>query len=378
MELTSFSPGSRIQEGAWSAAEHSAHGPSVAAHGASAPFRFLPAPGDVILRMTKQVALVRRRLAAGDAGFAQVAEPQSCVLIGFHRTTLRIVVDAHTGVVGPNHMSLHAPGSTWAREAVEAQGEASDCIALSPALLRRIRAAHGLGENVSDAALFAHPFAPCTPAAFLAQRRLFAATRERLQLDSQAIEAAVWKIAGEALRGAQRQADARQSMGRLDRAHSLVEAAKMLIARGFMAELPLNEIALRLHCSRGHLSRTFHALTGYKPIEYRNELRLRHGLALMEEFGSSSETIAAKLSFVNRSHFSRTVQKRLGMTPTEYIRNLSGDAPGPADRAYGAPVGTSLDTRREKAKHGYRAAGGPQRRRAPSVAASLSSATSER
>jgi len=81
-----------------------------------------------------------------------------------------------------------------------------------------------------------------------------------------------------------------------------------------------------LRCSRGHLSRAFHALTGYRPVEYRNELRLRRGLTLMEEFGNSSEEIAAKMRFVNRSHFSRTVRKRFGITPTEYVRSLSGQA----------------------------------------------------
>jgi AraC-like DNA-binding protein len=304
--------------------------PSIEPLGASAQFRFMPSPGDVILRMTKHVALVQRRSAPSNAEFTRPMPAQSCTVIAFHRSLLRLAIDGHAAeVVSPNYLSLHRPGSVCSRQARGTHGEASDCIVVSSALMQRICNTHGVNANAESQMPFAHPFAPCTPTAFLAQRRLFTLARSHVGIDSRAIERAAWVIVQEAVQSAQRHAvtlkaspDARCS----DHLYVLVEEAKVLLAGEFMTKPSLQGLAPRLHCSRGHLSRAFRALTGYRLVEYRNELRLRRALTLMEEYRSDVADIATGLGFVNRSHFSRMLRKGFGITPMGYIRNLSGDA----------------------------------------------------
>lgn len=310
--------------------------PSAARH-AEAPmpareprFRFLPEPGDRILRMSKHVALIQRSGAAHDGGFARPRQAQSCALIALHLAPLRLTIGDHAAeIVTSNHLSLHAPGSTYSRKPVDARGEFAECIALSPQFLRRIRAEHGLNANASDAALFAHAFAPCSARSFMALRRLFALARERSGgLDSQTMERMVAGIAIEALRGAQERAaverkerNARRRSERVQR-RQRVEEAKVLLANEF-AESSMSGLAARLRCSEGHLSRVFHTLTGYRLVEYRTELRLRRGLVQIERTGSDMADIAAQLGFVSHSHFSSTLRKRFGVTPTEYLRAMA-------------------------------------------------------
>lgn len=298
--------------------------------GVTTRFRFIPEPDDRILRMTRHVALIERRCIADGTGFARASQAQSCALIALHLAPLRLAFSGRAvEVVTPNHLSLHAPGSIHAREMISAQGELSECIALSPTLLRQVSATHGLGGNEPEAALFANAFAPCNAAAFIAHRRLFALARARSSaLDSRAIERMVTVIALEGLRGARQRAvveqKERSARRRPDcrRRRERVEAAKILLASEFLAEEPVSGLASRLRCSEGHLSRAFHALTGYRLVEYRTELRLRRGLVEIEKTGSDLADVALQLGFVSHSHFSSTMRQRFGFTPTDYLRSL--------------------------------------------------------
>jgi AraC-like DNA-binding protein len=103
----------------------------------------------------------------------------------------------------------------------------------------------------------------------------------------------------------------------------VIEAAKALLAGQPCMDLSVTDLAARLHCSVAHLSRTFHAATGFRLIDYRQELRLRKGLLLLDEGALEIGHIANRLGFASHSHFTDAFRRRFLMNPSEYIRNQS-------------------------------------------------------
>jgi AraC-like DNA-binding protein len=121
----------------------------------------------------------------------------------------------------------------------------------------------------------------------------------------------------------------------LRRRFQIVEAAKSLLAAEPCAGFSVTELASRLHCSVAHLSRTFHASTGLRITDYRQELRLRKGLLLLEEGSLEIGHVANRLGFASHSHFTDAFRRRFLMNPSEYIRSKTAALARAASRGAG-------------------------------------------
>ena len=100
----------------------------------------------------------------------------------------------------------------------------------------------------------------------------------------------------------------------------IIEDAKALLAREYWTDLSLADLARKLHCSAAHLSRMFHAATGFRLCEYRQELRLRKGLFLLEESGLEIGDVAVQVGFASHSHFTSAFHRRFGINPSEFLK----------------------------------------------------------
>ena len=286
-------------------------------------------PCDQILRKTRLVALGRHRCAAEHPRFVRGAGPFPSALIAFRRTSVRIRSrGAGTEVVSPNHVTFHNPGEVFAREAVSTEGDDYDWLALAPAFVREV-----LGQNARTHAygrqslIFAESVATLSPALFVAQRRLFAAIRHQPGAwNCEQVESAVAGLVrrlvadriGFAARHWQRRRHPRPTCH--ERQVHLVEEAKAILGREFGAELPLVDLARRLHCSPANLSRVFHAGSGMRLNDYRLELRLRKGVALLEESGLGIGDIGVHVGFASHSHFTSAFHQHFGMNPSQFLR----------------------------------------------------------
>jgi AraC-like DNA-binding protein len=54
--------------------------------------------------------------------------------------------------------------------------------------------------------------------------------------------------------------------------------------------------------------------------DYRQELRLRKGLFLLEESGLEIGDIAVQVGFASHSHFTSAFHRRFGINPSEFLR----------------------------------------------------------
>jgi AraC-like DNA-binding protein len=89
----------------------------------------------------------------------------------------------------------------------------------------------------------------------------------------------------------------------------------------------LDELAELAGCSRWHLSRTFHEVTGVTINTYRLRLRARAVLAELGVSPAALAELAVRAGFADQAHLSRTLRRELGMTPVQVRRLLSPPVP---------------------------------------------------
>ncbi|MFB9357613.1 helix-turn-helix domain-containing protein [Actinoplanes nipponensis] len=89
----------------------------------------------------------------------------------------------------------------------------------------------------------------------------------------------------------------------------------------------LDDLAELAGCSRWHLSRTFHEVTGVTINTYRLRLRARAVLAELGDSAAGLAELAARAGFADQAHLSRTIRRELGLSPGE-VRRLLGPPAG--------------------------------------------------
>jgi AraC family transcriptional regulator len=84
----------------------------------------------------------------------------------------------------------------------------------------------------------------------------------------------------------------------------------------------LQSLAAETGYSRSHFLRLFRAATGCAPHHYLLQLRLKRAQELMRQKRTSLIDIAAACGFSSHAHMSRLFRQMIGLTPTDYRRNL--------------------------------------------------------
>lgn len=294
-------------------------------HVAPKPFRIDLSPFDQVVRQTRNVALGRYRCPADHPAFVLGGGPHTCAYIAFHRTSVRMRIGAHAPeVITPNHVSFYNVGDRYTRQATGNEGDECDWIAISPAYLRQL--APGKFDHLPDEKLFAYSSSPTCPETFLAEHELFTHVQNEIStLSSARIDDAVAPLIVRVLADASR-FHARGHASRRKprptcrrRRERIVEDAKAILARDCAAEVSVFNLAHQLHCSAAHLSRTFHAVTGSRLNAYRQDLRLRKGIVLLEDTDMEIGDIALQLGFSSHSHFTSAFHRRFGINPSAYL-----------------------------------------------------------
>jgi len=84
----------------------------------------------------------------------------------------------------------------------------------------------------------------------------------------------------------------------------------------------LQALAAETGYSRHHFLRMFRAATGSTPHRYLLQLRLERAQDLLQRQPMSLIDIAASCGFSSHAHMTRAFRQMLGVTPSEYRRNL--------------------------------------------------------
>jgi AraC-like DNA-binding protein len=222
----------------------------------------------------------------------------------------------------PNVAGFHGVGSGYTRRAMDARGDESDWVALSPMLLfEMLRDDLGI-DHGSGLGLFAGSFSPVSGPAYVMQLQLFESLRCGEPLSDIGVEESALALVRRVLRDAYVFWSTTSRAKRTPRLPcerkrgELVEHVKRLLALGYQSTLSLSELASVVHCSPGQLTRVFRAQTGFSIHRYQQHLRLRSALPLVLESKSGLADLAAQLGFSSHSHFSAAFRAEFGMTPT--------------------------------------------------------------
>ena len=101
--------------------------------------------------------------------------------------------------------------------------------------------------------------------------------------------------------------------GRRDRA--IAEAIANAVELHYDTRLPLADLAAAADASLFHACRTFRRVMGTSIHRHRQEIRLRHALALLLETRLPLAEVALESGFANQGHLGNAFRRRFGITP---------------------------------------------------------------
>ncbi|EGY24781.1 bacterial regulatory helix-turn-helix s, AraC family protein [Desulfovibrio sp. A2] len=89
-------------------------------------------------------------------------------------------------------------------------------------------------------------------------------------------------------------------------------------------DLGVERLAGQAHMSPRHFARVFPQETGMSPARYVEQLRLDRARELLESGEAHMQTVAVQAGFGSEERLRRAFQRRMGVTPTQYLEHFSG------------------------------------------------------
>jgi AraC-like DNA-binding protein len=277
----------------------------------------LPVPAtaadvDTLLYRSDDVAVGAFRCPPGHPLFEDSGPIRNHCFV-FPRTAVEIQhANARPFQGDPAVITLYNPGQRYRRRVTSPEGDHCDYYAVSPRVmddaLRRYdpRAMDSVGGF--RATLVSSP-----ASLYLRQREFFRRLLTEDGNDALMVEEGVLTLLSDVLAcGDERRAGPASDGG--SRTARLIEDARKLLATAFDRPLPLSVVARHLSCSPFHLCRVFRQGTGLTLHRYREQIRLRRALHLMEE-GTDFTNVALDLGYSSHSHFTAAFRRTFGIPP---------------------------------------------------------------
>jgi len=100
------------------------------------------------------------------------------------------------------------------------------------------------------------------------------------------------------------------------------ELAKIYLHERFAEKITIKDICRSLGCSKSALLSAFKAEYGRTVNDYLSEIRIDESKKLLSSTNMSISAIAEATGFYDQSYFSKVFSQRIGVTPTEYRKEL--------------------------------------------------------
>jgi len=198
-------------------------------------------------------------------------------------------------VADPNTVTYYNKGQRYRRQPLSEAGDHGEWYAASPEAIAETLAVHEPAAVDRPDLPFRFTHGPSDANSYLRQRLVFEHVSREGAPDQLFVEETVLSVSGAVVELAYqrhgRSATPRRLRGDVD----AVEAARDLISRRYRENLSLSAIAHEVASSVFHLSRVFHARTGFSLHAYRNQLRLRAALERLAERDADLTGIALDL-----------------------------------------------------------------------------------
>ena len=314
--------------------EGDALSPDAWTSGRARPAAIGPPPLDRVVFRSPTVSIAAFRCPASHPSFADSGAIENHVFV-FPRLTVEL---RHEGqgpfLADPNVVTLYNRGQRYSRRPVSPLGDHCEWFAVEPGvLLEAVRHRDPRVDDQPDRP-FRHPYGPCHPRTYLAQRALFDRLRSGEPVDSLLVEEAVLGLLSQVLAGVYAFPSPRTAVLVSPRQREAADHVRRLLAHRLGDPLRLEEIAREVGFSPFHLCRLFRAATGSTMHAYRNQMRLKSALERLAD-GCGITEVALDLGYSSHSHFTEAFRRSFGITPSRTrrggsYRDPAARRPGPA------------------------------------------------
>ncbi len=103
---------------------------------------------------------------------------------------------------------------------------------------------------------------------------------------------------------------------------ALIAECQAWIAENYELENPVQQMVERSGLGARTFARRFKSVTGYKPIEYVQALRIEEAKQVLERDQRPIDDIASSVGYEDGSSFRRVFKKRVGLTPAAYRKKF--------------------------------------------------------
>lgn len=278
---------------------------------------------DVVVFASPLLQIGRWRCPADHPQFHD-SGPTPDALFVFPRQSVWIQHDGgRPFVADPNTVTYYNKGQPYRRQRLSDAGDHCEWYAVAPEAIADTLAAHEPAAIDRPNTPFSFTHGPSDADSYLRQRLVFEHVCRETAPDRLFVEEAVLSVLGTVTQLAYARQGHAPVRPRLRRGEiDAVENARQVIAERYRENLSLSDIAREVGASVFHLSRVFHARTGFSLHAYRTQLRLRAALDRLAERRADLTGIALDLGFSSHSHFTETFRRTFGRTPSSVRRSL--------------------------------------------------------
>jgi AraC-like DNA-binding protein len=107
-------------------------------------------------------------------------------------------------------------------------------------------------------------------------------------------------------------------------AQRIVRQAMAYIHENYPHPITRAGLAGHLAISERYLTRCFHQEMGITPITYLNRYRIHRAKALLEQGHTNLTEVALAVGFSDSNYFGRVFREEVGVSPSAFLRGLSG------------------------------------------------------
>lgn len=102
----------------------------------------------------------------------------------------------------------------------------------------------------------------------------------------------------------------------------IVVLVKEYIQKHYADDITLNTISQNLGFSSSYLTKVFNKVMGITPSKFIRDYRMNIAKQLLNEPGSSVNTVSAAIGYSDPFHFSKSFKQTFGISPSEYKNSV--------------------------------------------------------
>ena len=113
----------------------------------------------------------------------------------------------------------------------------------------------------------------------------------------------------------------------IDYSNDIVRITHEYLEAHYADEITLEDVAEQVNISPQYFSKLIKKNTGFNFTEWLSMIRIQKAKELLTNTNLTVKEVCFKVGYKDPNYFSRIFKKRMGMTPSEYIRTKSYYAP---------------------------------------------------